>query len=343
MTVRRLCHQASFIDGGYNIAAVMTARCGFTAAAGSFQSLFDDPLDPELRNNGGYVPTHALVPTSVALNRVPASREDCADGMLLHIGLPFDLTDARGVARPQNGNCDVGAFEIGPSFRRGVRTLAITGAGTGQGSVSGGGLECAIAGGATSGQCSREYGPGTVVTPTATAAAGSIFVGWAGDPECADGSVLMDGDKHCTAIFDLRALSVSGSANGVGNVRPPKSQGRAEVTFDAAFAFAGAIDLGVRHGHHPCAPQRGGRERRRRAGRGGADRAAGPSGRRQHRRHLRDAVGRGAPGHGGGADRAVLSVHRGHRDRGGDDRALPRAVRDGHAARDHAHHQVHHR
>ena len=164
--------------------------------------------------------------------------------MLLNRGLPFALTDARGVDRPQNGNCDMGAFEIGgPSFRRGLRTLAITGAGTGEGTVSGGGLECAIAGGAPSGQCSREYDPGTVVTPTATAAAGSIFVGWAGDPECADGSVLMDGDKHCAAIFDLRAFSVKGSANGVGNVRPPKSQG-SEVTFDAAFAFAGAIDLG---------------------------------------------------------------------------------------------------
>ena len=162
----------------------MTARCDIQPRLPDrFQSFFRAPvLDPELRNNGGFVPTHALVPTSVALDRVPASFEDCADGKLLNLGLPFALTDARGVARPQNGNCDIGAFEIGPSFRRGVRMLAITGAGTGQGTVSGGGLECAIAGGATSGQCSSGVRPGTVVTPTATAAAGSIFVGWGATP-----------------------------------------------------------------------------------------------------------------------------------------------------------------
>ena len=78
----------------------------------------------------------------------------------------------------------------------------------------------------------------------ATAAADSILVGWAGDPECADGSVVMNGDKHCVAIFDLRGLSARGSANGVGNVRSPHSQGSGRVKFNAEFAFAGAIDLG---------------------------------------------------------------------------------------------------
>ena len=193
--------------------------------------------------NGGYVPTLALVSTSLALDKVPASFDDCAEGKLLNLGLPSTLTDARGVERPQNGNCDIGAFERGPSFRTAGRVLAITGAGSGHGTISGDGLDCAIAAGASAGQCSAEYGRGTVVTPTATAAADSILVGWAGDPECADGSVVMNGDKHCVAIFDLRGLSVRGSANGVGNVRSPKSQGSAEVTFNAEFAFAGAIDL----------------------------------------------------------------------------------------------------
>jgi hypothetical protein len=240
-------------NGGFNNGA-----CGF---------LFNgEPLvETELRNNGGYVPT--LAPRRLeccvtsSIDGVPFSFEDCAPGELVHLGLPFTLTDARGVERPQDGHvphlpapaggpfrCDMGAYEVGPSFRSALHTLTITGAGSGTGTVSGGtvsgvGLDCAIAGGAASGQCSVDYGTGTVVNPTATAAADSIFVGWAGDPECNDGSVLMDGAKSCTAVFDLRGLSVSGLANGVGKVRPPKSQGSAQVKFETEFAFAGAIDL----------------------------------------------------------------------------------------------------
>lgn len=236
-----LC-EGSFIDGGYNVFITGT-NCPLAPNSGSITLPWAELFDMELRNNGGFVPTAALPPTSPALDRVPASFEDCADGMLVNRGFPFELTDARGVERPQNGNCDIGAFERGPSFRTAGRVLALTGAGSGHGTISGDGLDCAIAAGASAGQCSAEYGRGTVVTPTATAAADSILVGWAGDPQCADGSVVMNGDKHCVAIFDLRGLSARGSANGVGNVRSPKSQGSAEVTFNAEFAFAGAIDL----------------------------------------------------------------------------------------------------
>jgi CSLREA domain-containing protein len=235
-----------FFDGGYNLGLVdhpSLGTCGFFHFGSILDSSGLPVLETELRNNGGYVPTLALVSTSLALDKVPASFDDCAEGKLLNLGLPSTLTDARGVERPQNGNCDIGAFERGPSFRTAGRVLAITGAGSGHGTISGDGLDCAIAAGASAGQCSAEYGRGTVVTPTATAAADSILVGWAGDPECADGSVVMNGDKHCVAIFDLRGLSARGSANGVGNVRSPKSQGSAEVTFNAEFAFAGVIDL----------------------------------------------------------------------------------------------------
>lgn len=236
------------VDIGFNLGHVDrpgVGTCSFTPAAGSIVDSARLPVvDSELRNNGGFVPTLALIlPTHPAINRVPASHEDCAQGKLTPLGLPFNLTDARGVARPQNGGCDMGAFELGPTFRRAQRTLAIIGAGSGHGTVTGDGLDCAIAEGAGSGQCAREYVTGTVVTATATAAAGSIFAGWEGDPECADGSVVLDGDKSCIAVFDLRGLSVTGSASRVGQVPAPGSAGGAQVKLAAKFAFDGVIDL----------------------------------------------------------------------------------------------------
>jgi hypothetical protein len=62
-----------------------------------------------LADNGGPTPTQALLPGSIALNAAPA--EDgfghCSD----FDGTPA-ATDQRGVARPQESACDVGAFEL---------------------------------------------------------------------------------------------------------------------------------------------------------------------------------------------------------------------------------------
>lgn len=59
-------------------------------------------IDPQLRANGGPTQTHALLAGSPAINRIPAA--DC------------DVkTDQRGLQRPQQGACDIGAYEYSPT------------------------------------------------------------------------------------------------------------------------------------------------------------------------------------------------------------------------------------
>ena len=74
--------------------------------------------------------------------------------------------------------------------------LTVTRVGAGSGTVTSdpAGIECGDS-------CTQSYPRGTVVTLTATPAPGARFVGWGGDPGCADGSVTLDMEKTCTANF----------------------------------------------------------------------------------------------------------------------------------------------
>jgi len=85
---------------GYNIESPGDT-CGFD----QLTDLVDVPdvsLGP-LADNGGPIETHALLPGSVAIDRIPAV--DCGVS-----------TDQRGQPRPETGgtDCDVGAFEVQP-------------------------------------------------------------------------------------------------------------------------------------------------------------------------------------------------------------------------------------
>jgi PKD repeat protein len=75
--------------------------------------------------------------------------------------------------------------------------IALSSAGFGQGLVgaTSPSFSCGL-------DCSRLMDVGSSVTLTATPAPGSTFVAWAGDPDCADGTVTMDAAKSCTAVFD---------------------------------------------------------------------------------------------------------------------------------------------
>jgi len=94
-------------------------------------------------------------------------------------------------------------FEIG-------LTVSVTGTGSGTVGIEPPGIDCADS-------CTEVYAPGAVVDLTPNAAAGSLFAGFGGDPDCADGQVTLDVSRTCIASFDLPggwAARYDGSGNG---------------------------------------------------------------------------------------------------------------------------------
>lgn len=91
---------------------------------------------------------------------------------------------------------DIGLNVVGPACV--AYTLTVTKSGTGSGTVtsSPSGINCGT-------DCSEAYRVNASVTLTASPSADSIFTGWSGDADCADGQVTMDADKNCIANFDL--------------------------------------------------------------------------------------------------------------------------------------------
>ena len=81
-------------DGGHNLVQTQN-NCGFVDGANG-SIVGQDPLLGPLRNNGGPTLTHALLTGSPAIN---AGDTDLT-------------TDQRGIARPQGGTDDIGAFEV---------------------------------------------------------------------------------------------------------------------------------------------------------------------------------------------------------------------------------------
>jgi hypothetical protein len=101
---------ASLHSGGYNLVGVGT-NCGGLVVTDRVGTA-GDPIDPKvdtLQNNGGPTQTMGLFPGSPAIGAIPLSAGACVAG---------DVTDQRGVARPQGKGCDVGAVEKGRTTTR---------------------------------------------------------------------------------------------------------------------------------------------------------------------------------------------------------------------------------
>ncbi len=103
-----------------------------------------------------------------------------------------------------------------------TRTLTVTPAGSGSGSVTGSGIYCP-------GDCSETYADGASVTLTATAADGSTFAGWSGGcTGTGTCSLTMGADKAVTATFNetppptvKHTLDVAVYGSGSGRINGP--------------------------------------------------------------------------------------------------------------------------
>jgi hypothetical protein len=99
-------NNGTLVSLGNNIESDGT--CGFDGPGDTVA----DPLLGPLQDNGGPTPTHALLPGSPAIDAVSLAActyDDDGDPGTPEVSL---AKDQRGVARPQGGSCDIGAYEL---------------------------------------------------------------------------------------------------------------------------------------------------------------------------------------------------------------------------------------
>lgn len=106
--------QGGVISSGYNLVGNTQGTLGITAGvnndlAGSIANPLNPMLGP-LQNNGGSSLSHALLPGS------PAIDAGSCNGI---------NADQRGVFRPYNNSCDIGAFEFSPTVKADLGPLTV--------------------------------------------------------------------------------------------------------------------------------------------------------------------------------------------------------------------------
>ena len=128
--------------------------------------------------------------TVVTLNPSPAAGSS-------FIGWSGHADCSDGAVTMEAGKSCIANFALLPPS---IHTLAVSISGSGHGTVtsSPAGIDCGR-------DCSEDYVQDTVVTLTPTADPGSVFSGWSGNADCADGSVTMAAERLCEAEFELES------------------------------------------------------------------------------------------------------------------------------------------
>ena len=106
-----------------------------------------------------------------------------------------------------NGEASADAVRFAPAGIAG--RLTVTKVGTGSGTVTSApsGIDCGP-------NCNQIYATGTAVTLTATPDAGSTFMGWSGDSDCAGGIVTVTDNRSCTATFNSNDIVLDNGQAG---------------------------------------------------------------------------------------------------------------------------------
>jgi len=120
--------------------------------------------------------------------------------------------------------------------------LTLQKAGTGSGSVTSdpAGLTC----GTSCGSTAASFPTGTLVALNPAAAAGSVFTGWSGNADCANGVITIDADKTCTATFELlENLTVTKAGSGAGTVTSTPSGIDCGVDCTESYAYNTVVTL----------------------------------------------------------------------------------------------------
>jgi uncharacterized protein YjdB len=174
-------------SGGYNVIGNTSDAGGFI---GTDQQNVDPKLDPKgLGNHGGPTLTIALLPTSPAIEYVPATNANCSG------------TDQRGITRPQGVNCDSGAFEYVPVMPTLASPQTFGPAAGGIVTFGGSGFQTGTA---------LTLGGGAPIPASAVAADGSSFTVTvpAHTPGDVTAVVINPGGLQATAIFTYSDASL---------------------------------------------------------------------------------------------------------------------------------------
>ena len=155
---------------------------------------------------------------------------DIAEDTLFPVGVTavtFRFQDASGKTGTATAN-----VTVNPGLQS--RTLFITRGGKGSGTVTSvpAGIDCGI-------DCTADFAMGTDVMLQATPDIGSVFWGWGGHPDCADGVVTLLDETTCTAVFDMEAhtlfIDKAGTGSGTVTTNPPGINCGAVCSYDYAL------------------------------------------------------------------------------------------------------------